>query len=126
MNYLALSAALGILHVLASSAAASKERSLKWNLGARDETPPPPGKIAARLDRALKNFSETFPLFIAAVLGTFLLSKPLSEIETGMALYFWGRVAYLPIYALGIPVVRTLLWGVSMIGIGMIIWNGLT
>ncbi len=126
MNYLALSAALGVVHVLAASAAASKQRSLKWNLGPRDESPPPLGKIPARFDRALKNFSETFPLFLGAVLGSYLLSQPLSEIETGMALYFWGRVAYLPIYALGIPVVRTLLWGVSMIGIAMIIWNGLT
>jgi uncharacterized MAPEG superfamily protein len=36
-------------------------------------------------------------------------------------MYFLGRVVYLPLYALGIPVLRTLTWVVSMLGLIMII-----
>lgn len=39
----------------------------------------------------------------------------------GVQLYFWARVAYLPIYVVGIPYLRTLVWTVSMIGIVMLI-----
>jgi uncharacterized MAPEG superfamily protein len=38
----------------------------------------------------------------------------------GAHLYFWGRLAYLPLYAFGIPVVRSLAWYLAIIGIGLI------
>ena len=37
--------------------------------------------------------------------------------QSGAILYFAGRLAYVPLYAWGIPVVRTLAWGVAMLGI---------
>ena len=39
----------------------------------------------------------------------------------GAQLYFWGRVAFLPVYALGLPVVRTLAWTVSLVGIVLVL-----
>ena len=35
----------------------------------------------------------------------------------GAHLYVWARVAYVPIYAAGIPLVRSLVWNVATIGI---------
>ena len=39
----------------------------------------------------------------------------------GAQLYFWGRVAFLPVYAFGIPVVRTLVWTVALAGIVLVL-----
>jgi len=73
--------------------------------------------VAGRLDRALKNFLETFPLFAAAVLADNALGRHNALTEWGAQLYFWGRVLYLPLYAAGIPLVRSLVWDVAAVGI---------
>ena len=39
----------------------------------------------------------------------------------GAALYFWARVVYVPLYALGVPYVRSLVWTVSFAGLVMIL-----
>ena len=39
----------------------------------------------------------------------------------GAQLYFWGRVAYVPLYAAGIPVIRTLIWTAATAGIIMVL-----
>jgi uncharacterized MAPEG superfamily protein len=41
--------------------------------------------------------------------------------EWGARLYFWGRVAYVPLYAAGIPLVRSLVWNVATIGIVLMV-----
>jgi uncharacterized MAPEG superfamily protein len=35
----------------------------------------------------------------------------------GAQLFFWGRLAYAPVYIIGIPWLRTGLWGVSFVGL---------
>ena len=35
----------------------------------------------------------------------------------GAGIYFWARVAYLPIYIIGIPYLRTLVYAVSLWGL---------
>jgi uncharacterized MAPEG superfamily protein len=37
-------------------------------------------------------------------------------------LYFWARLIYLPLYAAGVPYVRSLVWLVSLLGIVMLLW----
>lgn len=39
----------------------------------------------------------------------------------GAALYVGGRALYAPLYASGIPTVRTLVWLVSMVGLVMVL-----
>ena len=39
----------------------------------------------------------------------------------GTALYFWARVAYVPLYAFGVPYVRSLVWVVSLAGLVMVL-----
>ena len=35
----------------------------------------------------------------------------------GAQLYYRGRVAYVPLYAIGVPLVRSIIWNVATIGI---------
>ena len=114
---LALSTGLGLVHIVAASHSASLQRGYRWSASARDEPVDPLRGVAGRLDRALKNFLETFPLFAAAVLANNALGRHNALTEWGAQLYFWGRVLYLPLYAAGIPLVRSLVWDVAAVGI---------
>ena len=67
LRMLALSVVLGLVQVVLASHAAS-QRGYLCTAGPRDEAVPPLTGIAGRLERALRNFVETFPLFASAVL----------------------------------------------------------
>ena len=111
---------LGLVHLVWASAAAQPYYGLKWNMGPRDE-PRPLSGMAARLQRAFANYRETFPLFAAAVLIAVVAGKLGTLTAVGAGLYVAARAVYIPLYAFGVPVVRTLVWLVSMIGLGMIL-----
>lgn len=114
---LTLSVVLGLVQIIAASHAASLQRGYRWTAGPRDETMPPLRGIAGRLDRALRNFTETFPLFAAVVLVAHASHTHGALTEWGAQLYFWARVAYVPLYAAGILLVRSLVWNIAMLGI---------
>jgi uncharacterized MAPEG superfamily protein len=118
---LALSVVLGFVHIIASVIAATAQYGSKWNTSARDAAMPPLGLLAGRLQRAQHNFLETFPLFAAAVLIADATNRHGAMAVWGAQLYFYARALYLPIYAAGIPVVRTLVWSVASLGIAMIL-----
>ena len=112
---------IGLVQIVwAAVAGSGGERNLAWLMGPRDEAKPV-GVVAARLDRALSNFLQTFPLFAAALLACDFAGKFGTSTLYGAGLYVIGRALFVPIYAAGIPVVRTLVWTVSMVGIVMVI-----
>ena len=113
---IALALVLLVLAVLASIS----QRGIPWALGPRDGTPALLSGLAGRLDRSFRNMIETFPLFAAAVLAVVATSHTSENTALGAQLYFWGRVAYVPGYLLGIPFVRTAIWGVSMAGVVLV------
>jgi uncharacterized MAPEG superfamily protein len=113
---------LAIVHIMAPAIARTRETGVEYNAGPRDEAGPPVGKVTARLQRAEKNFYETLPLFIAAVLIANAAHRDGALTLWGAGLYLVGRVAYLPLYALGIPKVRSIVWGVALLGVILILW----
>jgi uncharacterized MAPEG superfamily protein len=64
---------------------------------------------------------ETLPLFAAAVLAATAVGRLGALTAWGAHLYFFGRLVYLPLYAAGIPRIRTLVWMVSLVGLLMVI-----
>jgi uncharacterized MAPEG superfamily protein len=117
LTLLALSVGLGFVHIVLASHSASLQRGYRWTASSRDEPVEPLHGAAGRLDRALGNFLETFPLFAAVVLAADASGRHDALTEWGAQLYFWGRVAYLPVYAAGVPLVRSLAWNVATMGI---------
>jgi uncharacterized MAPEG superfamily protein len=112
---------IGLLQIVWAAAAGSGgDRDLKWLLGPRDEAKPV-GVVAARLNRAMANFLETFPLFAAALLACHVAGKLGPLTYWGAILYVVGRALFVPLYASGLAVVRTLVWTVSMVGIVLVI-----
>jgi len=119
------SAALGIVYLLAAVIPSVLARGMPWAAGARDQPGAPLGKVGARLDRAWKNFVETFPLFVAAILAEAQVPQDSEMAALGAQLYFWGRVAFLPLYAIGVPFLRTIAWTVALAGIAMVLVGAL-
>jgi uncharacterized MAPEG superfamily protein len=120
LKMLALSIVLGLVQIVVASHAASMELGYRWTASPRDETRPLIG-IAGRFNRALQNFLETFPLFAAAVLIAHIAGRHNWMTEWGAVAYLCARVVYVPLYALGVPIVRSLVWNVAAIGIIMIL-----
>ena len=121
LQMLAWSAALGLAQVFLAAAFVTRQRGLAWNAGPRDAVQPPPTGVAGRLDRASKNFLETFPFFVAAVLAVIAAGVTDERTALGAQLYFWARLVYVPLYASGIPYVRSLVWGVAIAGLLMVL-----
>lgn len=117
---LALAAALGLAHIVLASHAASLRHGYRWAAGPRDDVLSPVSDIAGRLARASSNFLETFPLFAAAVLAVLATGSQSSWSRWGVLLYLTGRVLYLPLYAFGVFMVRSLAWNVATFGVAAI------
>ena len=124
LEYIMLGAtlALALVNILWAGNARTRQYGTDWNMGARDEDMPPLNPLAGRLLRAQANLYETLPLFIAAVLGAALLDRLGWKTEVGASLYAVGRLIYLPLYAAGIPKIRTLVFAVSLAGLILCWW----
>ena len=113
---------LAIVQILLHSTLRTRETGVAFNASARDGTPPPPGRITARLERAKLNLFETLPLFIGAVLAAHVAGVEGTLTWWGCWLYFGARVLYVPLYAFGVPMVRSLVWLVSLAGLLMVLY----
>ena len=115
------SIALGIAQIVVTVLATLPSVGLPWAVGPRDLPPASVNTYGGRLDRALKNFTESFALFAAAVLLANALDAHTHLTALGAELYFWCRLLYVPAYAFGIAYVRTLLWSGAMVGIVLVL-----
>jgi uncharacterized MAPEG superfamily protein len=121
LKMLALSIVLGLAQIVLASHAASLQRGYLWTASSRDAPVPALTGVAGRLDRALRNFMETFPLFAAAVLIAHAAGRHSWMTEWGAQLYFWARIAYVGLYAAGVFLARSLVWNVAAIGIALLL-----
>jgi uncharacterized MAPEG superfamily protein len=88
-------------------------------VGNRENLPPIEG-WAGRAQRAHRNMLENFMLFSALVLVAQVSGKASATTALGAALFFWARLIYVPVYMVGIPHLRTVVWLVSVVGLVMI------
>lgn len=125
IQMLCLGMVLGLLQLVIATSLVTRDQGLAYNISPRDKAPPPVGPLAARMQRAFGNFRETFVYFAVAVLVVTLLNKTNTTTALGAQLYFWARLVYVPVYAAGIPVARTLIWGASIAGLVMVLMGAL-
>jgi uncharacterized MAPEG superfamily protein len=121
IQMLCWSIVLGLVQLVLATTTATLQQGLMYNMSSRDMPAPPVGRVAARLLRAFRNFMETFPFFAAAVLAIATLGRHDDLSAAGAQLYFWARVLYVPVYAAGIPVARTLIWAASIVGLILVL-----
>ena len=92
------------------------EQGFRYGLGPRDEARPA-SRISDRFKRTIANHMEGLALYAPLALTAKILaiSTPLTQL--GAMLYLAGRVAFAVCYTLGVPVLRSVSWGISIIGI---------
>jgi uncharacterized MAPEG superfamily protein len=104
---------------------AVKDRGLAYAAGPHDTPAPAVTVITGRFLRAFHNFRETFVYFAVSVILVTMLNKTNANTALGAQLYFWARLAYIPVYAAGIPFLRTAVWTASIIGLVMVFLGAL-
>ena len=112
------SALLGFFHINAQVITLGIQRKGQ-PYDANRENEPELGLHAGRAARALRNFLETYPLFIALVCVVMLSGRSGSLTEWGSILYLVARVFYLPFYVIGLSALRSTSWGLSFVGLAM-------
>lgn len=95
-------------------------RDMKWSLGNR-ETQVELDGVAGRAVRAANNMKENLPLFTALVLVAHVSGQADATTALGAQVFFGARVVYAGVYLAGIPVLRTVVWVVSIVGMAMIL-----
>ena len=90
-----------------------------YSVGPRDEDLRPTG-VAGRRDRAQRNFLETFAIFAVAVLMAHALDRSNAFTQYGAMVYLAGRCLFLPLYAAGVPWLRTFSWNLATAGLAAV------
>ncbi|MES2017579.1 MAG: MAPEG family protein [Pseudomonadota bacterium] len=121
LTLLAWTVVLALVQICIAAAFRSQETGMTYNMGARDAAAPPMRPVTARLYRAQANLFETLPLFAALVLIAHVAGRDSAMTLLGCQLYLGARVLYVPLYAAGIAVVRSLAWGVAVAGLVMLL-----
>jgi uncharacterized MAPEG superfamily protein len=120
--YLVLSAVLTGLLWLPYVVDRLRVRGLADTLGYPDR-PPPPSPWAARLQRAHANAVENLAVFATLVLGAEAAGLADAAVGTAAVVYFWARVVHALAYALGVPGLRTLAFGVGFAAQAAVAWR---
>ncbi|WP_277185107.1 MAPEG family protein [Caballeronia sp. BR00000012568055] len=121
LTMLAWTLVLALVQVLLPAFVRNREVGLKYQMGPRDNATAPPTRIAGRLMRAQSNLFETLPIFAIAVLIVHVTGRENALTHYGALAYFVARLCYVPLYVLGVPFVRSLVWLISIVGIVQIL-----
>ena len=86
--------------------------------GARDDLPEP-SEFMKRANRLNANIRENMILFTALVVVTGFSGVTNENIDLGAMIFFYARVLHAVIYLAGWPMIRPVVWTVSVVGMGM-------
>lgn len=116
LKMLVWSAALALAQMLVALFAAITQVGVLRLVGNRENLPAFAG-WADRAQRAHRNMLESLGIFATLVLVAQFAGKTGAVTALGAQLFFWARLAYAPVYIIGIPGLRTALWGISFAGL---------
>ncbi len=117
-------AVVGVLHNLSVALWVAAKAGPFAAMGNRMMVPAEEG-WAARARRGLNNFMENAVVFFALALASMALPQQGAPEAVGLGalIFALARAFYLPVYLIGVPVVRTLTWLVSVVGLGLMAWG---
>lgn len=119
LTFLIWSTVLAVAYIIVQSTAYRLDYGVLFAGTARDGERIP-NKWTGRGNRALRNFLETYAVFIALAVATELSGRSDGLTQWGVQIWFWARWAYLPAYFTDIPFLRSGIWTVSAVGLGML------
>jgi uncharacterized MAPEG superfamily protein len=86
----------------------------------------PIGVLMQRFNASFSNFLVSYPAFISLVVIIALTNSSSDLTALGAAIWFWARIAHIPAHVSGLPVIRTLVWAISIAGLVMMLYPLLT
>jgi len=106
--------ALGLVQVLLQAIEFRRVHGVPYANTAQDAPPAEPDSLLlGRLTRALRNLHETLPFFLGVVIILALMDHSTAATRISALIFAGARVVYLPLYAMGVPYLRGLVWTVS-------------
>ena len=120
LTWLAAALVLAVVQIFLAAGAKRQQDGLAWAAGPRDNPPTYTG-VAARLDRAEKNLFETLWIFAIAIVVAHIAGREGALTLWGAALYVIARIVYVPLYAAGVKLWRSVDYSVAMIGLVMVL-----
>ena len=115
---IAVAVLFGLFQLVFVSGVRTRAYGTEWNMGARDKTPlERRTALIGRLERAQRNFEESFPLFAAAALAVMVLGRSGELTRLAATAYVVARLLYVPLYAAGVPVIRSLVWAAGALAV---------
>jgi uncharacterized MAPEG superfamily protein len=115
LKLLVWSTVLALIQMLIALLAAIAQVGFLRLVGNRENLPAFDG-WAGRAQRAHRNMLESLTIFATLVLVAHVAGRSDAVTAFGAQLFFFGRLAYAPVYVIGIPWLRTGVWGVSFVG----------
>ena len=110
------SVALAFIQMLVAVSGCILQVGLSKLAGNREGLAPMTGWVG-RAQRAHLNMLENLVLFAPLVL---IADSTGRNVELGAQIFFLARLVYAIVYIIGIPWLRTTIWGISVVGIVMI------
>ena len=120
-----LLAGLGVylLQVYAAAAIYLPTEGMATHLGGRDNLPEK-GIMAGRADKALANMKENLPVFLTLGLLAVVVEGADSALAAqGAMIWVLARAAYFFAYLATIPYLRSIIWGISLVGLVMMLFS---
>ncbi len=124
IKILGLAALLQFVQFALMAVPVNIQLSPQYTMGNRDEEQRAIG-VAGRFKRALDNHFEGLILFTIAVVVVVLGNAGSATTETCAWIYLAARVLYIPAYASGIFLVRSLIWSVGFGATFVMLWVAL-
>ena len=118
LTCLILGLLLWVVHVLIQAGFSNAALGTLYLVGPRDEQRQTKNIYYGRSARALNNYVDNFVAFAAADLGLIATHQAGGW---GGTIWIVARTVYIPLYLLGVPYLRSLAWGVSLVGLLMMI-----
>ena len=124
LKVLGYAALLQFVQFLIMAVPVNQQLGVAYTGGNRDTQQEAHG-VPGRLKRALDNHFEGLILFTIAVMVVVLGDATTSLTEGCAWAYLFARVAYVPIYASGVFLIRSLIWSVGFFATAIMIVSAL-
>ena len=121
LTCLELSVALWVVHVLVQAGVGNVELPFGYLFTSRDKPPAVNGLLFGRATRALANYIENLTPFVTVALALIITQRTGGAGALGAAIWILARIVYIPLYLFGVVYARTLVWGISIVGLLMML-----
>lgn len=107
---------LHLVHIYLPAALFLPAEGLLNHGGSRDELPLP-SRAVGRARRALANYQENLPIFLALAFLAYLVEgADMNGAIMGAKIFVLARAAYLPLYMISIPFTRSIAYTIGLVG----------